>query len=173
MPAIGCRRVIRDPNYYKALSQPNVELEWDHIARVVPDGVVLKKSQKHVKLDVIITAIGFKSDATISLPLVGRDGVSMEDYWTAQGGPTAYMGLNMPHFPNMFTLLGPNSSAGHASVVFYEEIQVHSCLLAQVSQHLMNGHLLGRLYDEDDQTDPEEGVENHVRGSVGRDMRRV
>lgn len=125
LPAIGCRRVIRDPNYYKALSQPNVELEWDHIARVVPDGVVLKKSQKHVKLDVIVTAIGFKSDATISLPLVGRDGVSMEDYWTAQGGPTAYMGLNMPHFPNMFTLLGPNSSAGHASVVFYEEIQVH------------------------------------------------
>lgn len=36
----------------------------------------------------------------------------MADYYKEQGGPTAYMGTTVPGFPNLFTLLGPNTVTG-------------------------------------------------------------
>lgn len=71
-----------------------------------------------------MTAIGFQTSASIALPIQGREGLTMKEYWEKSGGPTAYKGTTMPGFPNMFLLLGPNSGAGHASVLFYEECQV-------------------------------------------------
>ncbi len=38
-------------------------------------------------------------------------------------GPRAYLGISYPAFPNMFFLLGPNTTLGHNSVVFMAECQ--------------------------------------------------
>ena len=74
----------------------------------------------------------------------------MKEYYEQTGGPIAYLGITVPHFPNFFMCLGkplsilsnedcalnthglsihtagPNTAGGHASVVFNEEVQVRS-----------------------------------------------
>ena len=38
--------------------------------------------------------------------LHGRDGISLKDYWDEKG-PTAYLGVVVPDFPNFFMITGP------------------------------------------------------------------
>jgi cation diffusion facilitator CzcD-associated flavoprotein CzcO len=56
--AIGCKRIIRDPEYLTSLHRPNVELEWEPIDQIARDGILLKNG-KHIPLDVIVAATGF------------------------------------------------------------------------------------------------------------------
>lgn len=104
-----------------------MSLEWNPISRITPTGLVLETG-KNIELDVLVMAIGFETNAKIALPIRGRDGISLREYWEAQGGPTAWGGTTVPNFPNHWILLGPNSGSGHGSVLFYEEAQV--CELA-------------------------------------------
>lgn len=62
--APGCRRILIDYGYLKALHRPNVTLTWDAIDRVVPDGII-KKSGEMVPLDVIVFATGFDAVRTL------------------------------------------------------------------------------------------------------------
>jgi cation diffusion facilitator CzcD-associated flavoprotein CzcO len=43
---------------------------------------------------------------THNINLIGRNGQTVKEYWEAEGGPTAYFGITMPGFPNLFSLLG-------------------------------------------------------------------
>jgi hypothetical protein len=42
---MGCKRPIADPGYLSALHRPNVNLEWDPIVRIVPEGVITKSGK--------------------------------------------------------------------------------------------------------------------------------
>ncbi len=42
----------------------------------------------------------------------GEAGLELKAYWDAIGGPQAYAGLAVPHFPNDFIGIGPNATAG-------------------------------------------------------------
>jgi hypothetical protein len=41
------------------------------------------------------------------MDITGRDGIKLRDAWDA--GPTNYLGLQIPGFPNLFTVTGPGS----------------------------------------------------------------
>ena len=56
--APGCRRIVVEPGYLKALHQPNISLNWDGIAKLAEDGIVTKKGEK-IPLDVVVFATGF------------------------------------------------------------------------------------------------------------------
>ena len=43
------------------------------------------------------------------LAIKGRNGESLRDHWVAKGGPTTYLGLFVPGFPNLLMMTGPNS----------------------------------------------------------------
>ena len=43
----------------------------------------------------------------LKLDLRGRDGLTLRDAW--RSGPRTYLGLQVPGFPNMFTMTGPGS----------------------------------------------------------------
>ena len=43
----------------------------------------------------------------LKLNIVGKNNLSLKDYWS--NGPTNYLGLQMPGFPNLFTITGPGS----------------------------------------------------------------
>ncbi|KAG7092585.1 hypothetical protein E1B28_008928 [Marasmius oreades] len=121
----GCKRIIIDPGYLKALRQPNVEVKWDPIESVVPEGLRLR-SGGVVPVDVIIFGTGFSVEPRLNAR--GVDGLSMREYFRSQGGATAYLGSAIPGFPNLFVLLGPNVATGHASVIFSQECQIQMAL---------------------------------------------
>ncbi|KAA1469509.1 FAD/NAD(P)-binding domain-containing protein [Dentipellis sp. KUC8613] len=118
----GCRRIVVDPSYLASLHRPNVSLEWEAIESIVEDGLKLK-SGTVVPVDVIVFGTGFSVKQT-KLNIRGSNGQTLQEYYASQGGAAAYLGSNVPGFPNFFTLLGPNSAVGHASVVFMEEVQI-------------------------------------------------
>ncbi|KAJ1308197.1 hypothetical protein OPQ81_003912 [Rhizoctonia solani] len=130
---VGCKRIIMDPGYLQALNRPNVDMEWDPILEIVPDGIVTKSGRKH-QVDVIAFATGFDIASSVTLDVTGAKGERLQDYYRREGGPTGYMGTTIPGFPNWVTLYGPNIGTGHASVIFAEELQMNyiSALLKPV-----------------------------------------
>ncbi|RXW18729.1 hypothetical protein EST38_g7127 [Candolleomyces aberdarensis] len=124
--APGCKRLIIDPGYLKALHRPNVSLRWDPIESIVEEGIKLKSGEV-VPLDVIIFGTGYSLEV-VDLNIRGSEGTTVKDYYGTKGGPAAYMGTCFPGFPNLFALLGPNSAIGHASVIFNEEAQIQHAL---------------------------------------------
>lgn len=82
------------------------------------------------------------------LKVRGIQGITVQEYYDSRDGPEAYLGVAIPGFPNfymlagtssftitsflyvveaymLFSLLkGPNTTTGHASVIFTEEVQV-------------------------------------------------
>ncbi|KAI0074670.1 FAD/NAD-P-binding domain-containing protein [Panus rudis PR-1116 ss-1] len=119
----GCKRLIVDTGYYDMLHKPNVSLVVDGIAEITETGIVTKKGE-HLPFDVIILATGFVVDK-FPFPVRGREGISIDEYNNQHGGPTAYLGTTVPGFPNFFMLGGPNTTTGHGSVIFTEEVQVN------------------------------------------------
>ena len=56
--------------------------------------------------------------------VTGRNGVSLRDQWGDE--PTAYLGIAIPNFPNLFCMYGPGTNLAHgASLFFHSECQIH------------------------------------------------
>ena len=59
-----------------------------------------------------------------SMEVRGRGGVSIRDQWGDE--PTAYLGITVPNFPNLFCMYGPGTNLAHgASLFFHSECQIH------------------------------------------------
>ncbi|CUA72835.1 4-hydroxyacetophenone monooxygenase [Rhizoctonia solani] len=120
---IGCKRVVLDPGYLESLNRSNVEMEWDPITMITPNGIETQSGHRH-QFDVIAFATGFDIASSMALDVTGVNGQRLQEYYDREGGPTGYMGTTIPGFPNWFTILGPNTATGHSSVIFAEELQV-------------------------------------------------
>ncbi|THH30107.1 hypothetical protein EUX98_g4084 [Antrodiella citrinella] len=131
----GCKRFIVDPGYLEALHRPNNDVNFDGIAEVTEKGILTKKG-KHFDCDVIIEATGFIVDE-FPIKMKGRDGATIQEYFQAQGGPTAYKGTAVPNFPNFYTIFGPNTTTGHGSVIYTEEVQID--YIMQMLSPVING----------------------------------
>lgn len=111
-----CKRQVVSGTYYRAVQKPNVDLLTDRIESIVPEGIVTDDGTLH-ELDVIVYATGFEAHNYMRpMNLVGRDGVTIDEAWS--GGPRAYRMSAIPGFPNLFTLLGPNSPTGSISLQY-------------------------------------------------------
>ena len=99
------------------------------IERVVPDGIVTTDGV-HYPADVICYATGFRHNEFLaSMKVIGRHGTSLHDQWGDE--PTAYLGITMPNFPNLFCIYGPGTNlAFGASLFYHSEFQVHYALEA-------------------------------------------
>lgn len=100
----GCKRIIIDPSYLESLHHPNVNLNWTPIGGIVEEGITLATGET-VPLDVIIFATGF-SLLPPRLVIKGTGGITLSEFFEEVGGPSAYLGLSVPRFPNFFMLLG-------------------------------------------------------------------
>ena len=120
---IGCKRILMSDEYFPALQQPNTQLITTAIERITPSGVVTADGVEH-PADVLIWGTGFH---TTELPYVewlrGRGGRTLGEHWR-EHGMQALRGTTVGGFPNLFTLLGPNTILGHTSVVFMIESQI-------------------------------------------------
>jgi 4-hydroxyacetophenone monooxygenase len=128
-PAMG-KRILQDDGFWLAcLRKPNVELVRTAIERVVPDGVVTVDGTFRAA-DVICYATGFRhNDFLASMEVTGRAGVSLREQWGEE--PTAYLGITVPNFPNLFCVYGPGTNLAHsASLFFHSEFQTGYALEA-------------------------------------------
>ncbi|MEV6278124.1 NAD(P)/FAD-dependent oxidoreductase [Nocardia sp. NPDC051832] len=105
-----CKRQVLSGSYYRALRARNAELVSAAIDRVTPTGIRTADGREHT-FDLIVFATGFQAHNYMRpMNLVGRDGISIDDAWAK--GPRAYRMTALPGFPNLFTVLGPNSPTG-------------------------------------------------------------
>jgi cation diffusion facilitator CzcD-associated flavoprotein CzcO len=121
---LGCKRVLISNAYLPTFNRPNVELVTDRIAQILPHGVVTEDGRER-PADCIILGTGFVVDPRIYMrgfALTGRQGHTLAEDW--REAPTAYLGIMVHGYPNMFQLVGPHSGLGHNSIIFMIEAQV-------------------------------------------------
>jgi cation diffusion facilitator CzcD-associated flavoprotein CzcO len=105
------KRPIRDPGaYYETLKKPTTEVVTGGLAQVTPRGPVDCDGNVH-EVDAIVYATGFALDFLSSWTIVGRNGRKLADVW--REAPAAYLGCQVPGFPNLFVTSGPNANPSH------------------------------------------------------------
>ncbi len=115
-----CKRQVVSASYYPALQSPNAELVTEAITEVTPAGIRTADGREH-PTDLIVLATGFEAHNYMRpMDLRGRDGISIHDAWA--GGPRGYRMTAIPGFPNLFTVLGPNSPVGSISLQYSAEL---------------------------------------------------
>jgi cation diffusion facilitator CzcD-associated flavoprotein CzcO len=111
------------------LNRSNVELVTDGIAEV-REHSILTTDDVERPVDVLIFGTGFRAtEPFIGIRIVGRGGVEIHDAWRER--MSAYLGVTVNGFPNLFILLGPNTGLGHNSIILMIEAQIRyvmSCL---------------------------------------------
>ncbi len=137
---LGCKRVLVSDDYYPALTRSNVELVTNGIAEVREHSIVTQDGVER-PVDVLIFGTGFRAtEPLIGVRIVGRGGIEIHDAWRER--MSAYLGMTVSGYPNLFLLLGPNTGLGHNSVVLMIEAQVRyvmSCLklMKRAKRHVL------------------------------------
>jgi cation diffusion facilitator CzcD-associated flavoprotein CzcO len=106
----AAKRPPIDTNYFETYNRDNVtlvDLRADPIERITPAGI--KTLTREHPLDIIVFATGFDAmtGPLLKIDIRGRNGMSLRESWAA--GPRTYLGLQVPGFPNLFTVTGPGS----------------------------------------------------------------
>ena len=119
---VGCKRVLVSSDFYPAVQRENVELVTERIREVCAHSVVTEDGVERPQ-DVLIFGTGFHATEPLrGLQIVGRGGLALADAWKER--MSAYLGITVAGFPNLFLLLGPNTGLGHNSVVLMIEAQI-------------------------------------------------
>ena len=100
-----------DSFYFETFNRDNValvDIRANPIERITPTGLLLRDGTE-VPLDIIVFATGFDAmtGPLLRIGITGRDGLTLQEAW--REGPKTYLGLQMPGFPNLFTITGPGS----------------------------------------------------------------
>lgn len=132
-----CKRQVVSGSYYRAIRADNSNLVTGDIAEVTPSGIRTADGA-HRDTDVIVLATGFHAHNYMRpMRLLGRDRLSIDDAWSA--GPRAYRMTAIPGFPNLFTVLGPNSPTGSISLQYTSELTAR--YIAQWLERFRDGEL--------------------------------
>ena len=96
--------------YFETYNLPHVDLvniRATPIDKITPEGI--RTTDKDYPLDIIVFATGFDAmtGSLLKMDIEGRKGLTLREAWHA--GPRNYLGLQVPGFPNMFTITGPGS----------------------------------------------------------------
>ena len=106
----AAKRPPIDTEYFETFNRPNVSLvdvRASPIERITPRGVKTRDAEH--ALDIIVFATGFDAmtGPLLRMDIRGRGGRPLREAWEA--GPRTYLGLQVPGFPNLFTVTGPGS----------------------------------------------------------------
>ena len=131
----GTKRLCLDSDYFETFNRDNVDLvdiNEEPIVRITETG--LQTSECEYPADIIIFAIGFDAmtGPLVHLGIEGRGGQSLKDAWAA--GPTSYLGLAVPGFPNMFTVNGPSSVSVLSNMIM--TVEHHVDLIADCIEYM-------------------------------------
>lgn len=122
-PPFAKRAVRDDGGWAAALGADHVRLETAGIDEITETGIRTVDG-RHNQFDVIVYATGFRASRFLTpMTVTGRDGRDLHEQWA--GDPSAYLGITVPHFPNLFLLYGPNTNiVVNGSAIFFSECEV-------------------------------------------------
>ncbi|KAL2815741.1 steroid monooxygenase [Aspergillus granulosus] len=112
--AVGCRRPTPGSGYLDALCADNCEVVWGEIASFTETGLKSKDGTER-NFDVIIAATGFDLSFTPRWPIIGANGVNLQEAWSKD--PACYLSVLAQDMPNYFVYMGPGSPVGHGSMI--------------------------------------------------------
>jgi cation diffusion facilitator CzcD-associated flavoprotein CzcO len=106
----AAKRPPIDTHYFETFNRDNVSLvnlRETPITAIVPEGI--RTGDTLHELDTIVFATGFDAltGPLLRIGIEGRGGRALAGVWKA--GPRNYLGLQVPGFPNLFTITGPGS----------------------------------------------------------------
>jgi len=120
----GCKRLLLSDDYYPSLSLPNVEVVDVPVASFTAHEVVGQDGIAR-PVDVVIMGTGFEAaEPPYAEHIVGRDGIRLSERWKAEG-VEAYAGSTVAGFPNLFLMIGPNSTLAHNSMIYMIESHIN------------------------------------------------
>ena len=120
----GCKRLLLSDDYYPSLTRSNVEVVDSPVASFTAHEVVGQDGIAR-PVDVVIMGTGFDAaEPPYAEHIVGRDGVRLSEVWKANG-VEAYAGSTVAGFPNLFLMIGPNSTLAHNSMIFMIESHIN------------------------------------------------
>ena len=117
------KRMLLDNGWFETLLKPNVELVTAGIDHLDSKAIVGADGARR-EFDVVVLATGFQvGKMAARLNITGRDGMRLKDEW-AGDNPSAYLGVSISGFPNLFCMMGPGTGLGHGgSAMFQAEVQ--------------------------------------------------
>ncbi|WIW89420.1 NAD(P)/FAD-dependent oxidoreductase [Sphingobium sp. V4] len=124
----GGKRMLQDNGLWlQTLRQAHVDLVDTPISRIEGDAIIDAEGRAH-EVDIIVYATGFDSIKMLApMEVSGRDGQKIHASWAE--GPSAYLTVTSPGFPNFFFLYGPGANLSHGgSIIFVSECQVRYIL---------------------------------------------
>jgi 4-hydroxyacetophenone monooxygenase len=116
------KRILLDAGWFEALTRPDVELVTDAVAGFTETAVRTASGAEH-EVDVVILCTGFEAQKLLHpMEIHGRGGAALRELW-GEDDATAYLGMTMPGFPNLFFTYGPNTNPVGGSYIFIGECQ--------------------------------------------------
>jgi cyclohexanone monooxygenase len=114
----GTKRLCVDSGYLEIFDRENVHLvdvNETPIERFDATGVMV--AGRHRKLDALVCATGFDAvtGALNHIDIRGKNGQSLKAHWA--DGPSTYLGVSVAGFPNLFTIIGPQSPSILSNVI--------------------------------------------------------
>jgi 4-hydroxyacetophenone monooxygenase len=119
-PPFG-KRMLLDNGWYAALKRPNVELVTAAVTEL-GEHTVHDAEGGEREFDIVVLCTGFTTlDFLGTLEISGRRGEELHDLWGPDDA-SAYLGMTVPGFPNLFIMYGPNTGLGAGgSYIFVAE----------------------------------------------------
>jgi cation diffusion facilitator CzcD-associated flavoprotein CzcO len=115
--AYGTKRQPLDTNYYETFNRDNVLLVDANtdgaIEEITENGI--RAGGKEYEFEIVVFATGFDAftGPLKALNLKGRGGRTLDELWAL--GPRTYLGISIAGFPNLFTIIGPQSPPAFAN----------------------------------------------------------
>ena len=108
-PYAGKRPPI-DSHYFETFNRDNInliDLRSNPIMHIDNKGIQTKEN--HFDLDIIVFATGYDAmtGPLLNMNITGKQNLKLKDCW--KEGPQTFLGLQIPGFPNLFTITGPGS----------------------------------------------------------------
>ena len=118
----GCKRILSSNTYYPAFARDDAHLEDSALASV--DGkVAVAASGNRYEVDAIVLCTGFETtEPPFAHQIIDANGRTLAESW--HDGMAALDSTAVAGFPNLFTLVGPNTNLGHNSIIHMIESQV-------------------------------------------------
>jgi len=106
----GAKRPALDTHYFETFNQDNVKLiniQKTPIDSFNHNGVLVNSI--HYPLDIVVFATGFDAitGSLLKINIIGKKGKNLKSEWKKE--PINLLGLQIPNFPNLFTITGPGS----------------------------------------------------------------